>query len=743
MIKLRHLQKTARQGFVTSLKSTSSSAKFYSNAQRLISNRCEYSFNGSQCINSIYNKKLQICKNDWERRLFSTTVNEQNVESEASVDTNKDVQEEKSTNKNTEVPKGEGVQHEFQADTRQLLDIVASSLYSEKEVFIRELISNASDAIEKFRYLRITGEQHLNDPEREPLIEVETDKIANTITFRDNGIGMTSGEMVQNLGTIARSGSKAFMKEMSDKIAQDQESSNPTNPESIIGQFGVGFYSAFMVADKIEVFSKSSLQADSHTTNGRVAHHWSTDGSGSYTVKEAEGVSDGTKIVVHLKSNCTEFSDEANVREIIKKFSSFVGSSVMLNGAKSNDLRPVWLMDPKEVEEATHEDFYRYVANAVDKPRFTHHFRTDAPMDIRALLYVPESRPGLFETSREGDAGVALYCRKVLIKSKTENIVPKWMRFVKGVVDSEDIPLNLSREILQDSSQIRKLRTVITNKFLRFLGDRAKKDSRSYGEFYKDYGFFLKEGIITGTEQYEKEEIAKLLMFESSTEEGKLVSIPEYCSRMRAGQRDIYYLAAPSRQLAESSPYYEAMKKKDVEILFCYESYDELVLMQLQQFDNKRLKSAEKEMREDPKDDQQTEDGKDSLDNSASDSLSDWMKTQLGTKAAKVKVTKRLESHPCVITIEEMAAGRHFIKTQGANFTEEQRYNILQPQLEINPSHEIIKKLATLRTSNPKLASLITEQLFANAMVSAGLVEDPRTILRSMNDLLTEALSKH
>ena len=513
MIKLRHLQRTARQGFVTSFKSTSTSANIHSSTQRLISNRSEYSFNGSQGNNSINNKKLQISKNEWERRLFSTTVNEQNVETEASNDTNKDVQEKKSTNKSTEVPKGEGVQHEFQADTRQLLDIVASSLYSEKEVFIRELISNASDAIEKFRYLRITGEQHLNDPEREPLIEVETDKIANTITFRDNGIGMTSGEMVQNLGTIARSGSKAFMKEMSEKIAQDQESSNPTNPESIIGQFGVGFYSAFMVADKIEVFSKSSLQADSHTTNGRVAHHWSTDGSGSYTVKEAEGVSDGTKIVVHLKSNCTEFSDEANVREIIKKFSSFVGSSVTLNGVKSNDLRPVWLMDPKEVEEATHEDFYRYVANAVDKPRFTHHFRTDAPMDIRALLYVPESRPGLFETSREGDAGVALYCRKVLIKSKTENIVPKWMRFVKGVVDSEDIPLNLSREILQDSSQIRKLRTVITNKFLRFLGDRAKKDSRSYGEFYKDYGFFLKEGIITGTEQYEKEEIAKLLMF--------------------------------------------------------------------------------------------------------------------------------------------------------------------------------------------------------------------------------------
>ena len=744
MIKIRNLQRTPVLSLVSIPKAHSVPCSLNLNAVRLISNRCvECTFGGTLPKNSFINNQT-FTKNDLERKLFSTSLKYNNVESETSQDSSEDAKEPTNTNKNTEVAKGEGIKHEFQADTRQLLDIVASSLYSEKEVFIRELISNASDAIEKFRYLRITGEQHLNDPEREPLIDIETDKIANTITFRDNGIGMTSGEMVQNLGTIARSGSKAFMKEVSEKLAEGQQDpSNATNPESIIGQFGVGFYSAFMVADKIEVFSKSSLQADSHTTDGRAAHHWSTDGSGSYTVKEAEGVSDGTKIVVHLKSTCTEFSDEANVREIIKKFSSFVGSNVTLNGAKSNDLRPVWLMDPKEVEAETHEDFYRYIANAVDKPRFTHHFRTDAPMDIRALLYVPESRPGLFETSREGDAGVALYCRKVLIKSKTENIVPKWMRFVKGVVDSEDIPLNLSREILQDSSQIRKLRTVITNKFLRFLGDRAKKDNRSYGEFYKDYGFFLKEGIITGTEQYEKEEIAKLLMFESSTEEGKLVSIPEYCGRMKPGQRDIYYLAATSRQLAESSPYYEAMKKKDVEILFCYESYDELVLMQLQQFDNKRLKSAEKEMREDPKDEQQTEEGKDALDNSASDSLSDWMKTQLGTKAAKVKVTRRLESHPCVITIEEMAAGRHFIKTQGANFTEEQRYNILQPQLEINPSHEIIKKLATLRTSNPKLASLITEQLFANAMVGAGLVEDPRTILRSMNDLLTEALSKH
>ena len=741
MIRLRSLQKTGSRLSGICRPSAYASSAFSSKVE----NPIESKLLTQSCFEKLYLPTIEASvsrKLNNEFKRFSSTASGEKLEKDQTIEATI-VPDEISETKHdgleqNEKPKGEGIQHEFQADTRQLLDIVASSLYSEKEVFIRELISNASDAIEKFRYLKITGEMQLNNSDREPLIEIETDKIANTITFRDNGIGMTSGEMVQNLGTIARSGSKAFLQEISEKISKDKEAATPSDPESIIGQFGVGFYSAFMVADKIEVFSKSSMEGDA-------AHHWSTDGSGTYVVREADGVADGTKIVVHLKSNCTEFSDETQVKEVIKKFSSFVGSTLTLNGTKANDLRPVWLMDPKEVDVDTHEDFYRYVANAVDKPRFVHHFRTDAPMDIRALLYVPESRPGLFETSREGDTGVALYCRKVLIKSKTENIVPKWMRFVKGVVDSEDIPLNLSRELLQDSAQIRKLRTVITNKFLRFLGDKAKKDGRSFLEFYKDYGFFLKEGIITGTEQYEKEEIAKLLRFESSNEEeGKLVSIPEYCSRMKPGQRDIYYLAAPSRQLAETSPYFEAMKKDEAEILFCYEPYDELVLMQLQQFDNKRMKSAEKEMREDIKDDKAPkEDGKETLDAAASDSLSDWMKTQLGTKTSKVKVTRRLESHPCAITVEEMAAARHFIKTQGTNFTEEQRYNILQPQLEINPSHPIINKLASLRTSNPKLASLVTEQLFANAMVGAGLVEDPRTILRSMNELLSEALTKH
>lgn len=395
---------------------------------------------------------------------------------------------------------------------------MARSLYSEKEVFIRELISNASDAVEKMRYLSTlggaepgiiggssSGSMGMADPGRDLKIDIATDKVARTLTIADSGIGMTKGEMVQNLGTIARSGSKAFMKEVMSK-----EGAAP-DPKDIIGQFGVGFYSAFMVADKIEVFSKASDGS---------AHRWMSDGSGTFEIAEADGVAPGTKIIVHLKKECSEFADETTVRDVIKKYSSFVGCPVNLNGAKSNELRPVWLMDPKEVTPDLHEDFYRYISNSFDKPRFIQHFRADAPLDIRALFYVPESRPGLFETQREaagggggGETGVALYCRKILIKSKAENIVPRWMRFVKGVVDSEDIPLNLSRELLQDSAQIRKLRTVVSNKFLRFIQERARKERKSFLDFYKDYSFFFKEGILMSQEQYEKEEIAKVLRY--------------------------------------------------------------------------------------------------------------------------------------------------------------------------------------------------------------------------------------
>ncbi|GAB0095608.1 heat shock protein 75 kDa, mitochondrial [Sergentomyia squamirostris] len=636
--------------------------------------------------------------------------------------------------RDSEKATGDVKKHEFQAETRMLLDIVARSLYSEKEVFVRELISNASDALEKFRYTIHTAgetEKDYQQTDRSLEIHIGTDKQARTLTIQDTGIGMTQEELVANLGTIARSGSKRFLEEIK------QAGQNVENSSNIIGQFGVGFYSAFMVADKVEVFTRSS-RADS------VGLCWASDGSGTFDIQEAEGVSVGTKIVLHLKADSREYSDEDRIREVIKKYSNFVGSPIFLNGKRANNIQPVWLLDPKEVKREQHNEFYRFVGNTFDTPRFILHYKTDVPLSIRALLYFPEGKPGLFDLSRDGDMGVALYTRKILIQSKTENLLPKWLRFVKGVVDSEDIPLNLSRELLQNSSLIRKLRNVLTNRVLRFLQERAQKEPEEFGKFYQDYGLFLKEGIVTSDDHKDKEEIARLLRFDSSQcTEGQRVTLPEYVARKGESQRDVYYLAAPNRILAESSPYYEGLKKRQVEVLFCYEPYDELVLMQLGMFMGCNLVSVEKEMRLDKAATEATDLGEGSLLRTQADELISWIREKLAGKVANVKLTTRLDTHPCVVTVEEMAAARHFIRTQNHQLNDENRFALLQPQLELNPRHEIVKKLHKLKDSDPELATLLIEQLFANAMVGAGLSEDPRLLLVKMNDLLAKALDKH
>ncbi|XP_068146614.1 heat shock protein 75 kDa, mitochondrial [Drosophila tropicalis] len=628
--------------------------------------------------------------------------------------------------------------HEFQAETRQLLDIVARSLYSDHEVFVRELISNASDALEKFRYTALsTGESELSAKDRALEIRITTDKPQMQLIIQDTGIGMTREELISNLGTIARSGSKQFLEKMKHEQQAAEASSN------IIGQFGVGFYSAFIVANRVEVYTRAA-------TPNAPGLRWSTDGSGSYEIEEVKDVDFGTKIVLHLKTDCREYSDEDRIKSVIKKYSNFVGSPILLNGKQANEIKPLWLLDPQSITKDQHQDFYRFISNSFDLPRFTLHYNADVPLSIHAILYFPEGKPGLFEMSRDGNTGVALYTRKVLIQSKTEHLLPKWLRFVKGVVDSEDIPLNLSRELLQNSALIRKLSSVITTRVIRFLQERAKKQPEEYEAFYRDYGLFLKEGIVTSNDNAEKEEIAKLLRFDSlkSTEadgtSARRMSLEEYSTIVGPEQKNIYYLAAPNRVLAESSPYYESLKKRNELVLFCYEAYDELVLMQLAKFKNKQLVSVEKEMRDESKDTASLSDlGEGSLARSELDTLIPYLQDELKGQVVKVKTTTRLDSHPCVITVEEMAAARHFIRTQSQQMPEENRFALLQPELEINPKHPIIKKLNSLRVSDPELAQLITKQLFANAMVGAGLAEDPRMLLTNMNNLLTKALEKY
>ncbi|XP_077520855.1 TNF receptor associated protein 1 [Amblyomma americanum] len=621
--------------------------------------------------------------------------------------------------KNAERGSGPSETREFQAETRMLLDIVACSLYSEKEVFVRELVSNASDALEKLRYLRLTEAEAMSSGSAEAPLEIHigTDKLANTFTIQDTGVGMTRKEVVESLGTIARSGSKEFLQKLA---------ANDGAAGSIIGQFGVGFYSAFMVADRVEVFTQSRR-------TGAKAVRWSSDGSGQYELSEAEGVQEGTKIVLTLKPDCADFADAKFVRKVIEKYSNFVGSPIYLNGQRANTLQALWLLEPRDVTQAQHDEFYRYLSGAFDVPRFTVHFCTDVPLSIRCLLYVPEGKPGLFDMGRDG-SGVSLYSRKVLIKPRAE-ILPKWLRFVKGVVESEDIPLNLSRELLQDSALIRKIRTVIVSRLIRHLARSAEREPESYGRFYQDYGVFLKEGILAAHEQAEKEEIAQLLRFQSSQQPvGNTVTLTEYCSRMKEGQRDIYYLAAPSRQLAEASPYFEAVRSRDVEVLFCLEPYDELVLAQLRQFGRKSITSVEKEMRRDAEEaHEEPEEVR---------GLAEWLKAELGPMVHKVKVTRRLQKHPCLVSVEEMAAARHFVKTSLQSFSEEERYRLLEPTLEINPDHPIIAKLSGLRSSEPELAKKLALQIFGNAMVTAGLVDDPRKVTSELNDLLTALLER-
>lgn len=565
--------------------------------------------------------------------------------------------------------------HEFQAETRQLLDIVARSLYSDHEVFVRELISNASDALEKFRYTALTNteESQLAAKDRPLEIRITTDKPQMQLTIQDTGIGMTREELISNLGTIARSGSKSFLEQLKQNSDTAEASSN------IIGQFGVGFYSAFIVAQRVEVFTRAA-------TPNAPGLRWSTDGSGMYEIEEAENVEYGTKIVLHLKTECREYADEDRIRAVIKKYSNFVGSPIILNNKQANEIKPLWLMEPQSITKEQHQDFYRFISNSFDSPRFTLHYNADVPLSIHALLYFPEGKPGLFEMSRDGTTGVALYTRKVLIQSKTEHLLPKWLRFIKGVVDSEDIPLNLSRELLQNSNLIRKLSSVISSRVIRFLQERAKKQPEEYDAFYRDYGLFLKEGIVTSSDTAEKEEIAKLLRFESSQSQTGRISLEDYYSTVSTDHKDIYYLAAPNRVLAESSPYYESLKKRNELVLFCYEPYDELVLMQLGQFKGKKLVSVEKEMRNDSRDPAKVQDfGEGAMMPSELESLIPWLQEELKGQVTKVKATSRLDTHPCVITVEEMAAARHFIRTQSHQLPEENRFALLQPELEINP----------------------------------------------------------
>src|SRR3954466_5916157 len=508
---------------------------------------------------------------------------------------------------------------EFQAEIAQLLDIVTHSLYTEKEIFVRELVSNASDALEKLRHLQLT-EKDIFDDKLELEINVTTDDKAKTITIQDFGIGVTREELVQNLGTIAPSGSKAFLKALGEGA---QKNAN------LIGQFGVGFYSAFMVAKSVKVYTHSWRAGDP-------GHVWTSDGSGSYEVEESEGQRRGAKIVIELKDDCAEFSQDWKIKEILERYSAFVSFPINLNGKRINTVQALWLRSKNEIKEEEYTEFYKFQAHAYDEPRFRLHFSADAPLSIHALLFVPKDNTEKLGLSRL-EASVSLYCRKVLIDAKPKDLLPEWLRFLKGVVDSEDLPLNISRETMQDKSLIEKLNKVITKRFLKFLDEEAKNRAEAYEEFYKEFGHFIKEGAAL--DYTHKDQLTKLLRFESSrTEKGKTTTLTDYVSRVSADQKEIYYLMGPNRASIEAGPYLEGFKARNLEVLFCFEPVDEYVMNNVRALDGKKRAAADNadvKLSDLPK-------PEGALSDDDTKALTTWMKETLGERVAEVKASDRL-----------------------------------------------------------------------------------------------------
>ncbi|KAH9082527.1 hypothetical protein Ae201684P_009850 [Aphanomyces euteiches] len=603
-------------------------------------------------------------------------------------------------------PSSTGDRHEFQAETRQLLDIVTHSIYTDKEVFVRELISNASDALEKFRHHQAVGSSLLT-PEIEPKIIITTDTTNNTLTIEDTGVGMSKEELIQNLGTIARSGSKAFMEQLK-KEAPTETTAAATG---IIGKFGVGFYSAFMVADKVEVYSASALGDGS-------GHVWSSDGSGSFEVRAVENVGRGSKIVMHMKEACKDYAKPERVESIIKKYSNFVAFPIVLNGTEVNVVQALWTKDAKDVTDEQYTEFYKFIANAFDDPLPSSSSDQPTLKSLATLVW-----------------NLALYSRKVLIERHSPDILPDWMRFVRGVVDSEDLPLSLSREKMQDSRLLAKMKDVLTRRILKFLDDQARKEPEKFDEFFKEFGQFIKEGVCMDFQN--KAGLSKLLRYESTAlDEGKTTSLDEYVSRSSPDQNEIYYLCAPSRELALQSPYYEAFKKTKKEVLLVYHSMDDFVMNSVGEFNGRKVVSAEA-----AKLDVQEEDASgEKLSDEDANLLTAWLGLKLEDKVSSVSVTNRLHDSPAVVTDHESASVRRMMQMVNQNqggFAMPSAKHVLQ----INPRHPIIVKLNKLRTDNEELAEKIAKQIHTNSALSAGLIDDGRVMLGDLNFLLDELLT--
>lgn len=625
--------------------------------------------------------------------------------------------------------------HGFQTEVAKLLDLLANSLYSNKEVFLRELISNASDALDKLHFLSLTDQKLLGD---DPIlrIRVKADKDAGTLTISDNGIGMTVEEAQEHLGTIAKSGTDEFFKSLSGDAAKDSQ---------LIGRFGVGFYSAFIVADKVTVYSRSAKAAQ----NEGVC--WESEGLGTYTAERIDRKERGTDIVLHLKADAQKFLDAWVLETAITKYSDHIAVPVYLWKEKTaetpkegekpaapvfewvqvNDAKALWTINPRDVKDEQYKEFYRHLTHAYDDPLVWSHNKVEGELEYTSLLYIPTEAPwDLF--NRDAEHGLKLFVQRVFIMDEAEQFLPHYLRFVRGLVDTNDLPLNVSREMLQETAVTQKLKKALTHRVLTMLEKLAKDDPAKYAAFWKTFGRVLKEGPVE--DPANRGTLMKLMRF-ASTKAGtgsEDVSLADYVARMPKGQDKIYYLVATSRQTAETSPYLEELKKKGIEVLLMWERIDEWLMGNLFEYEGKAfvsVTSSDLELGElaDKKDEAKEKEAAEKAK-----PLVERFKKALGNKVVDVRAATRLTDSPSCVVAENGA----FISAQMRRMFEAAGQPVPEARyiLEVNVNHPLVQKAAAGDDAAfERWAKVILDQA---VLAEQGTLADPNGFICEMNALL-------
>lgn len=620
------------------------------------------------------------------------------------------------------------VTHEFKAEVKQLLDILVHSLYTQKEIFLRELVSNASDALDKYRFATQLAADKAED-DASPEIRIEPDADKGLLVITDTGVGMTEEEVVRNIGTIAHSGSAEFLRQATEGTDAAQ------GLDSLIGRFGVGFYSVYMVADEVTLTTRS-YQADA------VPVRWRSDGRGAYEIGMAEGeVPRGTRIEVRLKKDLAkEFTDADTLKRIIEKHSNFISHPIFVAGERVNTVPALWREPKFKITKEQYKEFYSFLTFDTEEPLLTMHVSVDAPVQFNSLVFVPKRNADILGMQRD-NWGLDLYVRRVLIERQNKDLLPQYLAFAKGVVDTEDLPLNISRETLQDNILMRKINSTLVKDVLGQLTKLAKEDADTYAEFWNEHGKVFRLGY---NDYPNRERFASLLRFNSSLsqDEKGLVSFEEYIARAKEGQKEIYFLFGPSREAARLNPHLEVFRDKGLEVLYLFDPADEFIMDALREFKGFKLKPAEHARTEDlEKFPLVREKKKPKLakkDAADFERMLARFKEILGERVTEVRATERLSESPCRLANPNDAATSSMDKVMRAITRDT---SIPKKIFEVNPGHALIRNLLAVFRTDGKDAFLEKSvlQLYETALLLEGYLADPHALVARVQDLLTES----